>query len=192
MSLAVGAAAGRVRSVGFPPTCLAVVSHFRGCKTSPREQTPSPASPPEGAEGCIRYMRAPPRLHHHIIQHSASCVWFGSIQSESDGESIFSLSGREGCCMRRGSGAVEGADCGQSRRRRRRRRGLAKKNPTNHVVNEALPIQRGDEQTEQDCGGQHDGFGNHSLSSCFVFYVKHPHTHVPAEETTCNKHTHRK
>ena len=41
--------------------------------------------PPDGAHGCIRYMTTPPRLHHHVIQHSVSSVWFSSIQSESDG-----------------------------------------------------------------------------------------------------------
>lgn len=45
-----------------------------------------PERAPEGAHGWIRYMREPPRLHHHIIQHSASNVWFSSIQSESDGD----------------------------------------------------------------------------------------------------------
>lgn len=79
---------------------------FRGCRTSPRE-----ASSPEGAHGWIRYMNKPPRLHHHIIQHSTSNVWFDSIQSESDGDHFLQppplLPVLEGCCVEEyGSGLI--------------------------------------------------------------------------------------
>lgn len=48
---------------------------------------------PEGANGWIRYTREPPRLHHRIMQHSASNVWFSSIQSEFDGSHFLSPGG---------------------------------------------------------------------------------------------------
>lgn len=106
MPLAVGAVTRHVLGVVFPRTCLAVVSHFVVAEHL-RERPP----PPEGAHGWIRYMNKPPRLHHHIIQHSTSNVWFDSIQSESDGDHFLQpsplLPVLEGCCVEEyGSGLI--------------------------------------------------------------------------------------
>ncbi len=78
MLLAVSAAASRVRASYFLGLVwqLSLISWFQ----SILERAP------EGAHGWIRCMREPPRLHHHIIQHSANNVWFSSIQNESDGD----------------------------------------------------------------------------------------------------------
>ena len=94
MSLAVGAAAGRVRSVMFPPTCLAVVSHFVGLKTSrrkaPREEIHERAT--QASSSHYTTLR-----EQRLLRLNSEWKWWGA-----------------GGMLCGGAGVVVVVDCGQS------------------------------------------------------------------------------